>query len=99
MLTVVMAVPPEVAANEPPFDEEDKLIVSARVVATPPAVSSVTVMGPRVALEDAAPETGAEVITSLVGVATMFSTWVPFVMLGIVVVETVIVGVPMTLSA
>src|SRR5277367_6092473 len=99
MFTVVMAAPPEVAANERPVEEEDKVTVSATVVGTPAAVSSVTVMGPRVALEDAAPETAVEVMTSLVGAATMVSTWVPLAIAGVAVVETVMVGVPPTLSA
>ena len=51
----------------PPVELEPKVTVSATVVGLPLASCSWTVIGPRVGLEDAAPETGAEVMTNFAG--------------------------------
>src|SRR3984957_8730133 len=91
METVVAVEPQDVAHNRPPVEVEPKVAVSAPVVGLPKASCSWTVIGPRVGLEDAAPETGAEVMTNFEGdPAVMVSIWVALVSAP----EAVMVGVP-----
>ena len=66
--TVVMALPDEVAENlAVPVELEPKVTVSAVVVGLPRASCSWTVSGPKVALAEAVPETGFEVMTNWLG--------------------------------
>ena len=65
METVVVDPPPEEAENWPvPVEFELRVTVSAVVVGLPEASCSWTVIGPRVALVDAAPDTCVEVMTN-----------------------------------
>ena len=92
-------------ATEPPFGVSEntavplefdvKLTVSAVVVGLPLASSSWTVIGPKLALDDAAPETADEVNTSLLAAPLMVSCCVPAVS---PVAAAVIVGVPVLVS-
>jgi hypothetical protein len=94
--TVVMALPDEVAENlAVPAEFEPKVTVSAVVVGLPKASCSWTVSGPKVALAEAVPERGVEVMTNFDGApALMVSTWVPLVSAP----ETVMVGEPALVS-
>ena len=66
--TVVMALPDEVAENlAVPAEFEPKVTVSAVVVGLPKASCSWTVSGPKVALAEAVPERGVEVMTNWLG--------------------------------
>jgi len=69
-VTLFVDVPPGVAAKTPPVELEDRLTVVAEVTFTglPDEFSTWTVIGPKLALLDAAPETGEVVMTSLVAV-------------------------------
>jgi hypothetical protein len=76
---------------------DDKLTVSAVVVGFPNWSCSWTVIGPKLAVEDAAPDTADDVNTSLLAAAAvMVSDWVP---LGdSPVANAVISGDPATVS-
>ena len=90
--TVVVAVPPKVAENDLPVELEARVTVWAVVVALPNVSCSATVIGPRVAVADAAPDTAVEVMTYLdAAAAVTVSTWVPDAS---PVAATVMVGVP-----
>ena len=91
--TVVTAVPPAVVANlVVPLEVEDSVIVWAAVVGLLRASCSATVMGPRLAVADAVPDTVVEVITNLVAAPDVtVSVCVPEVS---PLAATVMVGVP-----
>ena len=91
MVIEVVVDAPEVEANTPPAEVEERAIVSAVVVALLKMSCSATVIGPRVALEDAAPDTAVVVRTSLATPAgVMVSVWPPEVSPP----EALMVGVP-----
>ena len=62
--------PPDEVANTPPVELDDKLTVVAELTLTglPEEFSTWQTIGPKVALFDAAPETGEVVMTSFVAV-------------------------------
>ena len=90
---MVTAVPPAVVANlVVPLEVEDSVIVWAAVVGLLRASCSATVMGPRLAVADAVPDTVVEVITNLVAAPDVtVSVCVPEVS---PLAATVMVGVP-----
>jgi hypothetical protein len=68
MVTEVTDVPPDDVANTPPAELDDTLTVVAEPTLTglPEEFSTWQTIGPKVALFDAAPETGEVVMTSFV---------------------------------
>ena len=94
--TVVVAEPPEVAEKTAvPVELEARVTVWAVVAALPKESCSATVIGPRVAVADAAPDTAVEVMTYLdAAAAVTVSICVP----GVVRPEAVMVGLPALVS-
>jgi len=67
IVTEVVDAPPEVAAKMPPteLDPRFTVVFEPTLTGVPKAFWTWTVMGPRVALLDAAPDTAVDVITNL----------------------------------
>jgi hypothetical protein len=76
IVTEVTAEPPDVAEKMPPpeVDARSTVVADPTVTGVPKAFWTWTVMAPRVALDDAEPDTAVEVITnlSMLNVSEMF---------------------------
>src|SRR5690242_6992279 len=92
MLMLVVVAPFCVAEKTAvPVEFEDSATVCAEVVGLPTPSCSWTVIAPRLAVEDALPETALEVMTSFVATLAIVSCWVAVVSPDF---AAVIVGVP-----
>ena len=77
IVTVVVAVPPDIAEKIPPVELDDKVTVVFVTTLTglPDELSTWQTIGPSVALFEADPDTGDVVMTSLVATDPLTTVW------------------------